>query len=137
VLIAGRDAEFHRFMGPGSPDPRPTAVIEVAGEVVGWVDHEGEDAHEWLLPGQRNVGYHVFAPHRRRGIATRAVRLVLELLRADHGVREAAFLVDAENEPSLGVAQAVGAIEREQVANPSGRPQVLLTVTVAGEAPTS
>ena len=107
------------------------------GEVVGWVDHEGHETHEWLLPGQCNVGYHVFAPHRGRGIASAAVRLLLERLRADDEVREAAFLVDAENEPSLRVALAVGATERERFANAAGRPQVLLVVAVSGETPTS
>ncbi len=137
ALIAGRDAEFRRFMGTGSPDPRPTAVIEVAGQVVGWVDHEGHEAHEWLLPGQCNIGYHVFEPHRGRGIATRAVRLLLGVLRAHDDIREAAFLVDAENEPSLRVARAVGATERERFANAAGRPQVLLVVAVDREPPTS
>jgi RimJ/RimL family protein N-acetyltransferase len=112
-------------------------VIEVAGDLVGWVDHDSHDAHEWLLPGQCNVGYHVFERHRGHGLATRAVRLLLELLRADEDIREAAFLVDAENEPSLRVARAVGATERERFANDDGRPQVLLVVAVEGEPATS
>ena len=127
-------------MGDGSADPRPTAIIEVEGEVVGWVDHDGygrQDGRDWLLPGQCNVGYHVFAPHRGRGIASRAVRLLLELLRADGDLREATFLVDAENEPSLRVARAVGATERERFANAAGRPQVLLAVAIEGETATS
>lgn len=142
MLIDGRDEEFHRFLGPGSQDPRPTAVIcvgrstasEEAGdgatEVVGWVDHDAHEAHDWLLPHQCNVGYHVFAPHRCRGLATRAVRLLLELLRSDDAIREAVFLVDAENEPSLRVTAAVGASERERFANAEGRPQVLLAIDV-------
>jgi RimJ/RimL family protein N-acetyltransferase len=133
ALIAGRDEEFHRWLGAGSDDPRPTAVIEVHGDVVGWVDHEGRDepggqAHEWLLPGQCNVGYHVFAVHRRKGIATRAVRLLLGVLRADDAITEAVFLVDAENEPSLRVVRAVGAAERERFANAQGRLQVLFGI---------
>ena len=135
ILIAGRDAEFHRFLGPGSDAPRPTAVIEVAGDdgpaVVGWVDHDGPEAHDWLLPGQRNIGYHVFAAHRGHGYATRAVRLLLDRLAAEPSCEEAMFLIDAENEPSLRVATAAGGVEVDRPRNAEGRIQVLLTVSLA------
>ena len=79
LLIAERDAAFHRFMGEGSPDPRPTAIIEVdrevdraGGIVVGWVDRDHDALHTWLEPHECNVGYHVFAAHRGQGIAQRA-----------------------------------------------------------------
>lgn len=130
TLIAGRDDEFHRFMGAGSPDPRPTAVIEVEGQVVGWVDHDDRDAHAWLAPNQCNIGYHVFAGHRGQGTASRAVRLLLRGLADDADFAEATFLVDADNEPSLRVAKAVGAVERERPLNAEGRLQVLLVVPV-------
>lgn len=137
VLIAGRDEEFRRFMGAGSDDPQPTAVIEVDGETVGWVDHDDHDAHAWLTPNQCNIGYHVFAPHRGRGYASSAVRLLLRML-AEHAMcTEATFLIDAENAPSLGVAAAVGAVERRQWVNPDGRLQIFLAVPlrVPGSGP--
>jgi RimJ/RimL family protein N-acetyltransferase len=138
ILIAGRDDEFHRFMGSGSDDPRPTAVIEVdegdGPEVVGWVDHDDHHAHAWLTPNQCNVGYHVFAEHRGRGYATRAVRLLLDHLAAPapctDAYTEATFLIDAENVPSLRVAAAVGAVERDRPVNAEGRRQVFLVVPV-------
>ena len=126
---------FHRFMGAGSDDPRPTAVIEVDGEVVGWVDHDEPDAHPWLSAGQCNLGYHVFASHRGRGYATRAVRLLLARLAAEATLAEATFLIDAENGPSLGVAAAVGAVERGRWANAAGRPQIFLVVSLATPDP--
>ena len=129
VLIAGRDAVFHRFMGEGSPEPRPAAVIEVDGEAVGWVDYD--DDHAWLEPHECNVGYQVFAAHRGRGLAQRAVRLLLDLLAADGRYDVATFLIDAENEPSLRVAGANGATERERLTFAGGRPQVLLAVPIA------
>lgn len=136
VLIAGRDEEFHRFLGPGSDEPRPTAVIEVDENdgpvVVGWVDHD--DDRPWLAPGQCNVGYHVFAPHRSRGYATRAVRLLLQQLAAQAECTEATFLIDADNAPSLRVAAAVGAVERDcgdGFRNADGRPQIFLVVPVS------
>ena len=128
TLIAGRDGEFHRWIGAGSPDPRPAAVIEVAGQVVGWVDHD--DERTWLRPGQCNVGYHVFASHRGQGIATRAVRLIFDLLRAETAYAEATFLIDEENPSSLRVARAVGATELDRFPNTVGRPQILLAVSL-------
>ena len=132
ALIAGRDDEFHRWLGAGSPEPRPTAVIEVSDEVAGWVDHDAHDQHAWLTPGQCNIGYHVFAAHRGKGVATRAVRLFLDLLRAEGACTEATFLVDVENGASLRVAVAAGAVERDRFPNADGREQVLLAVSVAG-----
>ena len=130
VLVAGRDEEFHRWLGAGSPDPRPTAVVEVAGAVVGWVDHDDHGQHAWLQSDECNVGYHVFSAHRGQGYATRAVRLLLELLRADPGCAVATFLVDAENHASLRVAVAAGAAERDRFPNADGRLQVLLALSV-------
>ncbi len=124
-------------MGEGSPDPRPTAVIEVdrevdraGGIVVGWVDHDHDVLHTWLGPHECNVGYHVFAAHRGQGIAQRAVRLLLELL-AREGIYEAAtFLIDAENHSSLRVAAGVGATERWRRVEADGRTNVFLTVEI-------
>ena len=131
ILIAGRDAEFHRFMGPGSPDPQPTAVIEVAGDVVGWVDHDRDDDRTWIEPDECNLGYHVFPTHRGRGIATRAVRLLLGLIADEGRFRTATFLIDASNARSLSVATGVGATERDRWVEPDGHTNVLLAVPLS------
>ena len=70
----------------------------------------------------------MFAPHRQRGYAARAVRLLLELLGRDKTYRVATLLIDAENEPSLRVANAVGAVERQRMTLAEGRPQVLMAL---------
>jgi RimJ/RimL family protein N-acetyltransferase len=104
-LIAGRDGEWERWLGPGTNDPQPTAVITVGGEVVGWVDYDHPD---WLGPDEVNVGYNVFPGHRGHGYATRAVLLLLQHLATDTDARMATLSIDADNARSLQVAQLAG-----------------------------
>lgn len=109
-LVAGRDDEFDRFLGPGSPDPDPLGCIEVAGEVVGWVDHDTD--RFWLEPGEVNIGYHLFAPQRGRGLATRAVELLVHHLAVDTDATCATLLIHPDNHRSLGLARRIGAVRR-------------------------
>lgn len=105
-MLAGRDAEAVRWLGPGTPDPAPTAVIQTGGQVVGWVD---ADAHtDWLRAGEVNLGYAVFPSHRGRGYAAAAVRLLLPDLAA-RGATRALLVIDRRNAASLRVARALGA----------------------------
>lgn len=105
-LVAGRDAEFHRWLGPGDDDPRPAACIVADGELVGWIDFDVD--RSWLRPGEVNVGYSVFAAHRNHGYATRALELLLVHLARDTEFHTATLLIDAENERSLAVARRAG-----------------------------
>jgi aminoglycoside 6'-N-acetyltransferase len=103
ILVAGRDEVFHRFMGEGAEHPRPTACVVVNDEIVGWVDYDVD--RTWLLPGEVNVGYNVFAPHRGKGYATRAVELLLQHLAEDTAFDTATLLIDSDNERSLALAR--------------------------------
>jgi RimJ/RimL family protein N-acetyltransferase len=105
LIIAARDDEFRKWLGPGSNNPTPVACILVSHEVVGWVDYDHDPEHDWLAPEEVNIGYFVFAKHRRKGYAARAVQLVLGLLRDKTGCTAASVLVHPEDEPSLGVAR--------------------------------
>jgi len=110
VLIAGRDAEFDRWLGPGANDPRPTACIVVDDEIVGWIDFDS--GRDWLPPGAVNVGYFLFAPARGNGYATRAMTLLLEHLATQPDVDTATVLIDPGNARSLAVAERAGFTER-------------------------
>jgi RimJ/RimL family protein N-acetyltransferase len=112
ILIAARDDAFHRWLGPGSDNPSPTACIVVGDQVVGWVDYDQDPDHDWLGDGEVNVGYFVFAEHRGNGYATRAVELLLRCLARDTQYTAATLLIDPENEASLAVARRCGFTRR-------------------------
>jgi hypothetical protein len=121
VLITGRDEEWERWLGPGSPDPRPGACIWVGDTIVGWVDADADSGHAWLPSDAVNVGYNVFAPYRGRGYASRAVRLLVRFLGDQTGARAAHLVIDPANTASLRVARAVGATEVVRFENETAR----------------
>jgi RimJ/RimL family protein N-acetyltransferase len=100
--------------------------VVVNDEIVGWVDFDTD--REWLGPAEVNVGYNVFAPHRRRGYASGAVRLLLGYLRDHTGTSRANLAVDEDNTASRGVARSVGAVEAGRMANERGETTIRYVV---------
>ncbi len=84
---------------PGSDNPSPTACIVVNDEVIGWVDYDHDRDHDWLGLSEVNLGYFVFAPHRRKGHASRAVGLLVGYLQEKTDYKMASLLVDPRNGP--------------------------------------
>lgn len=103
LLVEGRDDEFFCWLGPGVEVPRPVACVWVGDELVGWVDYDLD--HDWLRPGQVNVGYYLFPAARRRGYASRAVELLLLHLKRDTEHTVASLLIDPGNVRSLALAR--------------------------------
>ena len=106
VLVAGRDPEWERWLGPGEGQPRPTAVTLVGGKIVGWVDHDTD--RDWLGPDEVNVGYNIFAP--TAGAVTPPERCACSSASCETtGHQRANLVIDVGNVASLGVAHALGA----------------------------
>ena len=129
VVIAGRDAEIMRWLGPGSAQPAPSAMIVAGPDLVGWVD--ADSGASWLARGEVNLGYAVFARYRGRGYAAGAVRLLLADLAARRFDR-ALLVVDRENTASLAVARAIGATPGEHAASSLFPTSVMHVVELKG-----
>jgi RimJ/RimL family protein N-acetyltransferase len=114
-LVAGRDEEFFKWFGPGATGPRPVACVWVDDDLVGWVDYDRDDDHDWLGPGEVNVGYSLFPAARGKGYALRAVELLLEHLSRDTEHTVATLLIHPENVRSLAVARRLGFVQRGEV----------------------
>ena len=106
ALLAGRDEEWSRWLGPGHDHPQPTACIIVDGEIVGWMDSDPQNPR--LGEGETNLGYNVFAPHRGNGYATDAVVLMIQWLKSEGGLHTATMSIDRDNRASLRVAEKAG-----------------------------
>jgi RimJ/RimL family protein N-acetyltransferase len=115
LLVAGRDEEFFRWFGTGATGPRPVACVWVDDRLVGWVDYDLDPEHDWLRPGEVNVGYYLFATARGKGYASRAVELLLEHLGRDTEHTVATLLIHPENERSLALARRLGFVQKDEV----------------------
>jgi RimJ/RimL family protein N-acetyltransferase len=108
ALVGLRDAQFHRFIGEGAKDPRPTFCITIDGNVVGWVDHDAPGAQDWLTDDEVNVGYALHPAHRGNGYATRALQLLVHHLAETGGASTATLAIDHDNRASLAIAARAG-----------------------------
>ena len=110
-------AANHDDFGRG---PKWTFAVDTADHrYVAYVDCDL--ANDNVPAGEANISYSAHPAHRGHGYVSRAVRLLLRFL-ADHtGAREAHIVVEPENEASLRVARAVGAIERGELTTSYGR----------------
>ena len=114
-IVAARDEEFHRWLGPGAETPAPAACIWEEDELAGWGDHDTDPEHDWLGPGEVNVGYFLFAPARGKGYASRAVELLVRHLEQETSHTTATLLIHPENVRSLALARRLGFERRGEI----------------------
>jgi RimJ/RimL family protein N-acetyltransferase len=115
LLVEGRDEEFFRWLGPGAENPRPVACVWVDDELVGWVDYDVDTEHDWLRPGEVNVGYYLFPGARGKGYASHAVEVLLLHLSRDTPHTAATLVIDRRNVRSLRLARRLGFEEKGEV----------------------
>jgi RimJ/RimL family protein N-acetyltransferase len=115
LLLANRDEEFFKWFGPDATGPRPVACVWVDERLVGWVDYDLDADHDWLAPGEVNVGYYLFAAARGKGHASRGVELLLGHLQRDTEHRVATLLIHPDNVRSLALARRLGFVQRGEV----------------------
>jgi L-amino acid N-acyltransferase YncA len=114
-LVAGRDEEFFRWFGPGATGPRPVACVWVDDQLVGWTDYDLDPEHDWLKPGEVNVGYYLFPAARGKGYASRAVELLVEHLTSNTEHTVATLLIHPQNVRSLALARRLGFVQGSDV----------------------
>lgn len=90
-------------MGAGTEMALLVADTET-DEVLGTVGLHGIDP----ASGRCSAGYWVARHARRRGVATRALRLLARYAFGELGVRRIELWIEPENETSIGVAEALG-----------------------------
>jgi RimJ/RimL family protein N-acetyltransferase len=113
ALVGLRDEAFRRFIGAGSPEPRPTFCICVDGAVVGWVDADEPGLQDWLADHERNVGYALHPDARGRGYASRALMLLLHHLSQAAPGQVATLSIDFDNAPSQAIARRCGFVRHD------------------------
>ena len=92
--------------------PKWSFVIDVGGRYSGHVDCDL--ANEHAPHGEANVSYSSHPAERGQGYVSAAVRLILQFVRDHTGAREVHIKVDADNDASMRVAAAAGAVEVER-----------------------
>jgi [ribosomal protein S5]-alanine N-acetyltransferase len=85
-------------------DLQTVVVAESSGELLGAVGLNGIDP----ATARCAAGYWVAASARRRGVATRALRLLCEYAFAHLGIERIEAWIDPQNPASLAVAERVG-----------------------------
>jgi len=101
--------------------------------VVGYALYVDCDLNDPDVPaGDANISYTCHPRFRGLGYTSRAVRLTLRFLTDNELTARAQIVVHPDNEASLRVARAVGAVEVERFTDRHGRPMIRHIVDLQG-----
>ena len=118
----------HDSFGPG---PKWCFSVDAPdAPYVVYVDCDLANPH--VPAGQANISYTCHPAFRGRGYTARAVRLVCDFLRKRTTASEAFIIVAEGNRASLGVARAVGAVERDRFVDEHGRTMIRHVLSLRG-----
>ncbi len=123
--------------GPWAPRAIVLATAGVAtGPMIGHVGFHtrpGPGYLDAIAPGAVELGYTVFAPHRRQGFAREALAALMDWAVALHGVPGFVASVSPANAPSLRLIAGLGFVRiAEQLDERDGPEHVFLRDCVAG-----
>lgn len=123
VHLGSLDADMQCFL-PDEVFPTEAVADEVIADLIDCYNgSEGPFVHPCLLhdgtyigyvqlvplgEGAWEVGYHITAPHTRKGYATEALTAFLPVMMERLGLREVAGVCDAENAASIRVLEKCG-----------------------------
>ena len=91
------------------------------GRVVIGAKHDEDFVEMYSGLSDRGLGYHIYAPHRRKGYACEACRAIIGYARDVLGFETLEIETDASNEASVKTALALGFVPRsdQSTGNPS------------------
>src|SRR5262249_29517966 len=111
--LAERHARIERWLDGARRDhesgPTWAFAVDLPGQSCG-AFVEAQLANPTVPAGEATLSYSCHPDHRGRGHVARAVRLLIRFVAEHTGAPRAHILVDPENEASLRVARAVGAV---------------------------
>jgi ribosomal-protein-alanine N-acetyltransferase len=86
----------------------PHAVVR-GGKMIGHAGYHGPPGvNSTQNPDAVEFGYRIFPPHRGRGYATQAARMLMNQAEERAGIRHFVLSVGPENEPSLAIVRKLG-----------------------------
>jgi RimJ/RimL family protein N-acetyltransferase len=86
----------------------PHAVV-LGGQMIGHAGYHGPPGiNSTQNPDAVEFGYSIFPPHRGRGYATEAARMLMDQAEERAGIRHFVLSVGPKNEPSLAIVRKLG-----------------------------
>ncbi len=112
----------------------PHAVV-LGGQMIGHAGYHGPPGvNSTNNPAAVEFGYRIFAPHRGRGYATQAARMLMDLAEELQGIRHFVLSVAPDNEPSLALVRKLGFVRTGERMDEEDGLELVFELTRGGDA---